>query len=95
MLKVSKEKTARIIPNAIGVATSDEKHVFGSLLSRDNTYKLMVQVWKTALGPPPHPPPPLPHALHALPMPKVSLVEVSASWLLAVERSAGARGVPR
>ncbi|KAK3930345.1 Protein Aster-B [Frankliniella fusca] len=52
VLKVSKEKTARIIPNAIGVATSEEKHVFGSLLSRDNTYKLMVQVWKTALGPP-------------------------------------------
>ncbi|KAE8740005.1 hypothetical protein FOCC_FOCC014521 [Frankliniella occidentalis] len=59
VLKVSKEKTARIIPNAVGVATSDEKHVFGSLLSRDNTYKLMVQVWKTALGPPAHSPQPL------------------------------------
>lgn len=55
VLKVSKEKTARIIPNAVGVATSDEKHVFGSLLSRDNTYKLMVQVWKSALGSGGHP----------------------------------------
>lgn len=62
VLKVSKEKTARIIPNAIGVATSEEKHVFGSLLSRDNTYKLMVQVWKTALGPPAHQPAPIPRA---------------------------------
>ena len=70
MLKVSKEKTARIIPNAIGVATLEEKHVFGSLLSRDNTYKLMVQVWKTALGPPaPQRPQPL---SRSLPLPKVS-----------------------
>ncbi|GLG94887.1 Uncharacterized protein GBIM_01974 [Gryllus bimaculatus] len=54
VLRVSKEKTARIIPNAIGVATGLEKHVFGSLLSRDSTYKLMLQVWKEALaqGPP-------------------------------------------
>jgi len=34
VLKVSKEKTAKFIPNAVGLATADEKHVFGSLLSR-------------------------------------------------------------
>ncbi|XP_066992753.2 GRAM domain-containing protein 2B isoform X2 [Anabrus simplex] len=50
VLKVSKEKTARIIPNAIGVATGLEKHVFGSLLSRDSTYRLMMQVWKEAIA---------------------------------------------
>lgn len=77
VLKVSKEKTARIIPNAIGVATSDEKHVFGSLLSRDNTYKLMVQVWKTALGPPPHGP--HPPQLPAAPLPKELKDEVDSA----------------
>ena len=50
VLKISKEKTARIIPNAVGVATEDDKHVFCSLLSRDSTYRLMVQVWKTAVS---------------------------------------------
>ncbi|XP_033609482.1 GRAM domain-containing protein 2B isoform X3 [Cryptotermes secundus] len=53
VIKISKEKTARIIPNAIGVATEDDKHVFCSLLSRDSTYTLMVQVWKTATIPGP------------------------------------------
>jgi len=51
VLKVTKEKTARIIPNAVGIATLSEKHVFSSLLSRDSTYKLMVQVWKNATAP--------------------------------------------
>lgn len=51
VLKITKEKTARIIPNAVGVATEDDKHVFCSLLSRDSTYRLMVQVWKTAMPP--------------------------------------------
>nr|CAD7571987.1 unnamed protein product [Timema californicum] len=50
VLKISKEKTARIIPNAVGVVTEDEKHVFGTLLSRDSTYRFMVQVWKLALS---------------------------------------------
>jgi hypothetical protein len=50
VLKISKEKTARIIPNAVGVTTEDDKHVFCSLLSRDSTYRLMVQVWKTAMS---------------------------------------------
>lgn len=48
VLKISKEKTAKIIPNAVGISTEDEKHVFGSLLSRDSTYKFMLQVWKAA-----------------------------------------------
>ncbi|KAK9878900.1 hypothetical protein WA026_003729 [Henosepilachna vigintioctopunctata] len=43
--KITKEKTARIIPNAVGIATADEKHVFGTLLSRENTYKYMTKVW--------------------------------------------------
>ncbi|KAI4484333.1 hypothetical protein M0802_013152 [Mischocyttarus mexicanus] len=51
VLKISKEKTAKIIPNAVAVATEDERHVFCSLLSRDSTFKLMKQVWDEALLP--------------------------------------------
>ena len=47
--KISKEKTAIIIPNAVGVSTaSGRRHVFGSLLSRDNTWRLMHGVWRSA-----------------------------------------------
>jgi hypothetical protein len=49
VLKISKEKTARIIPNAVAVATEEDRHVFCSLLSRDSTYKLMKQVWDAAI----------------------------------------------
>ena len=49
VLGVTKEKTAYIIPNAVAVTTENDKHVFSSLLSRDNTYKLMVQVWNSAV----------------------------------------------
>lgn len=44
--KISKEKTVKILPNAIGVATSDERHVFGSFMSRDSAYRLMVSIWQ-------------------------------------------------
>lgn len=49
MIKVSKEKTAKFIPNAVGLTTAREKHVFSSLLSRDTTFKFMTQVWKRAM----------------------------------------------
>ncbi|XP_045514166.1 membrane-anchored lipid-binding protein YSP2-like isoform X2 [Pieris brassicae] len=51
VLRITKEKVARIIPNAVGVCTRDERHVFGSLLSRDATYKLMTLVWKSSKAP--------------------------------------------
>ena len=56
--KVTKEKTAKIIPNAIGLTTVEhEKHIFSSLLSRDATFKLMSRLWKRALrNPGPDPP---------------------------------------
>ncbi|XP_052829797.1 GRAM domain-containing protein 2B isoform X1 [Octopus bimaculoides] len=41
VLCVTKEKTAFIIPNAIGVQTTTEKYVFGSFVSRDAAYNLM------------------------------------------------------
>lgn len=55
VLKISKEKTARIIPNAVAVATEEDRHVFCSLLSRDSTFKLMKQVWDVAMEPQPSP----------------------------------------
>ncbi|XP_047995858.1 GRAM domain-containing protein 2B-like isoform X2 [Leguminivora glycinivorella] len=58
VLRITKEKVARIIPNAVGVCTRDERHVFGSLLSRDSTYKLMTHVWKAARIPERAPPTP-------------------------------------
>lgn len=45
-MKISKEKTAKIIPNAVGVATADERHVFGSFMSREAAYRLMLSVWR-------------------------------------------------
>lgn len=48
MEKITKEKTARIIPNAVGIATSEDKHVFGSLMSRDSTYRYMNKVLEAA-----------------------------------------------
>lgn len=39
----------KIIPNAIAVATIDERHVFSSFLSREAAYQLMISVWKEAL----------------------------------------------
>ncbi|XP_037935426.1 serine-rich adhesin for platelets-like isoform X2 [Teleopsis dalmanni] len=42
--KISKEKTAKIIPNAVGVATADERHVFASFISRESAFRLMCSV---------------------------------------------------
>lgn len=43
-MRISKEKTAKIIPNAVGVATADERHVFGSFMSREAAFRLMCSV---------------------------------------------------
>ncbi|CAH1118831.1 unnamed protein product [Phaedon cochleariae] len=45
---ITKEKTAKIIPNAVGVKTSEDKHIFGSLMSRDSTLLYMKTVWQKA-----------------------------------------------
>lgn len=47
--KISKEKTVKIIPNAIAVATIDERHVFSSFISREAAYQLLLSVWQEAL----------------------------------------------
>ncbi|PKA53325.1 C2 and GRAM domain-containing protein [Apostasia shenzhenica] len=42
---VRKAKTAAIFPNAIEIATGGKKHFFGSFLSRDEAYRLIVEGW--------------------------------------------------
>lgn len=47
--RISKKKTVKIFPNAIAVATSDERHVFSSFLSRESAYQLIIHVWQNAM----------------------------------------------
>lgn len=43
---ISKEKTVKMFPNAIGIQLIDAKHVFGSFLSRETAYQLMLSMTK-------------------------------------------------
>ena len=47
---ITKEKTAKIIPNAVAVSTEDETHTFTSLISRDATFKAMTKAWRKAIA---------------------------------------------
>lgn len=47
MVSVSKEKTAKIFPNAVGICTEEAKYVFGSLISRESAYKLLYETWQS------------------------------------------------
>lgn len=46
VISITREKTALVFPNAIGVQTAEEKYTFGSFLMRDNAYKFINTVWK-------------------------------------------------
>uniref|UniRef100_A0A8C6WEA5 GRAM domain containing 1Ba n=1 Tax=Neogobius melanostomus TaxID=47308 RepID=A0A8C6WEA5_9GOBI len=46
---MTKEKTARLIPNAIQLCTNNEKHFFTSFGARDRTYMMMFRLWQNAL----------------------------------------------
>ena len=46
---MTKERTARVIPNAINVMTKDEKYFFTSFGARDKTYMMLFRVWQNAL----------------------------------------------
>uniref|UniRef100_A0A336LUR4 CSON013646 protein n=1 Tax=Culicoides sonorensis TaxID=179676 RepID=A0A336LUR4_CULSO len=45
VVKISREKTAKIFPNAVCVCTAEERHVFGSFISREAAFRLMISVW--------------------------------------------------
>ncbi|XP_067827130.1 protein Aster-B-like isoform X1 [Heptranchias perlo] len=46
---MTKEKTARLIPNAVQVCTDTEKHFFTSFGARDRTFMMMFRLWQNAL----------------------------------------------
>ncbi|XP_072562310.1 protein Aster-B-like isoform X5 [Paramormyrops kingsleyae] len=46
---MTKEKTARLIPNAIQLCTESEKHFLTSFGARDRTYMMMFRLWQNAL----------------------------------------------
>ncbi|KAG8896134.1 hypothetical protein FRB99_009056 [Tulasnella sp. 403] len=45
---LEKRMTAFVIPNAIQIATVDQKYVFASFLSRDTTYEVINNIWRLA-----------------------------------------------
>lgn len=46
VIKISKEKTAKMFPTAVGVTTCEDRHVFASFMSRESAYRLMCSVWR-------------------------------------------------
>lgn len=46
---VTKEKTARVIPNAIQITTNKDKFFFTSFGARDKTYLMLFRIWQNAL----------------------------------------------
>lgn len=46
VVAIEKESTAMVFPNAIAIQTLHARHIFRSLLSRESTYDLMVNIWK-------------------------------------------------
>jgi len=49
VISITKEKTAKFIPNAVAVSTEEETHTFTSLISRDATFKAMTKSWRRAV----------------------------------------------
>ncbi|RWS01652.1 hypothetical protein B4U79_13671, partial [Dinothrombium tinctorium] len=45
VIEITREKTVKIIPNAVGIVTGEGKYVFGSLISRETTYRVMYDAW--------------------------------------------------
>nr|XP_033770254.1 protein Aster-A isoform X2 [Geotrypetes seraphini] len=46
---IKKEKTAKLIPNAIQVCTESDKHFFTSFGARDRSFLLIFRLWQNAL----------------------------------------------
>lgn len=46
IMAIDKETTAMVFPNAIAIQTLHARHTFRSLLGRESTYDLMVNIWK-------------------------------------------------
>ncbi|KAM9309593.1 protein Aster-A isoform 2-T2 [Pholidichthys leucotaenia] len=46
---MTKEKTAKLIPNAIQICTDNDKHFFTSFGARDRTFMMIFRLWQNAL----------------------------------------------
>ncbi|KAF3482473.1 GRAM domain-containing protein YSP2 [Arthroderma uncinatum] len=46
VIAIEKESTAMVFPNAIAIQSLHARHTFRSLLSRDATYDLIINIWK-------------------------------------------------
>ncbi|XP_018582497.2 protein Aster-A isoform X4 [Scleropages formosus] len=46
---LTKEKTAKLIPNAIQISTEHDKHFFTSFGARDRSYMMIFRLWQNAL----------------------------------------------
>ncbi|XP_017259788.1 protein Aster-B isoform X2 [Kryptolebias marmoratus] len=46
---ITKEKTAKLIPNAIQISTENDKHFFTSFGARDRSFMLIFRLWQNAL----------------------------------------------
>ncbi|CAJ1062820.1 protein Aster-A isoform X2 [Xyrichtys novacula] len=46
---MTKEKTAKLIPNAIQICTDNEKHFFTSFGARDRSFMMIFRLWQNAL----------------------------------------------
>ncbi|XP_035601710.1 protein Aster-A-like isoform X1 [Oncorhynchus keta] len=61
---LTKEKTAKVIPNAIQISTDHDKHFFTSFGARDRSYMMMFRLWQNALMDKPLSPKELWHIVH-------------------------------
>jgi len=50
IVKITKEKTAKVIPNAIEIRSNkNEKYFFASFATRDKSYSIIFKIWQTIL----------------------------------------------
>uniref|UniRef100_A0A8C5RHR3 GRAM domain containing 1A n=1 Tax=Laticauda laticaudata TaxID=8630 RepID=A0A8C5RHR3_LATLA len=61
---IKKEKTAKLIPNAIQICTENDKHFFTSFGARDRCFMLIFRLWQNALLDKTLPPRELWHIVH-------------------------------
>ena len=50
VISITKEKTVRIIPNAVAISTLDDVHTFTSFMARDAAFAVITEAWEKALA---------------------------------------------
>ncbi|XP_052253390.1 protein Aster-B-like [Dreissena polymorpha] len=62
---ITKEKTARVIPNAVQVSTDRDRYFFTSFTARDKTFMMLFRMWQNVLLDQPLSPQELWHCVHS------------------------------